>query len=131
MEQVWLSLIKAAALRVVGLKRYWKVICKFVSKVSLLEETREARRIENMTKYLEAVAKNLSSMKRNGVSDEAIRALAVELNVPLIQANLEAMVIARQFATAPPDSENAASAQDRASRAGDPAAGDATPPKTS
>lgn len=97
MEQHWLGFLKGTISQIIGLKKYWKVLCGFVSRVSLLNETREARQIENMTKYLQAVAKQLVVMKRSGCSEEVIRDLAIKLNVPVIQANLEAMIVARQF----------------------------------
>ncbi len=100
MSQGWIELIKSGVLAVAGLKKYWKVICGFVAKVSMLDHAREFRQIENMTKYLEAVSKQLAAMKRAGVPQATIQGLAVSLNVPLIQANLEAMVIARQFTKA-------------------------------
>ena len=98
MEQQWLTFLKAAMSRIIGLKRYWKAICEFVSRIAMLNETREARRIENMAKYLDVVSKSLSIMKRNGCPEEVLRKLAVDLNVPLIEANLEAMIVTRQFA---------------------------------
>lgn len=98
MEQHWLTFLKAAMSRIIGLKRYWKAIVEFVSRIAMLNETREARRIENMAKYLDVVSKSLSIMKRNGCPEEVLRRLAVDLNVPLIEANLESMIVARQFA---------------------------------
>lgn len=93
----WLETIKDAISSITGLKKYWKVLCEFISQVSLLKEAREARQIENMAKYLEVVNKQLVSMKEMGCSDEDIKKLATELNIPLIQANLEAMLIARKL----------------------------------
>lgn len=97
MEQHWLTFLKAATSRIIGLKRYWKTICGFVSRIAMLNETREARQIENMARYLDVVSKSLSIMKRNGCPEEVLRKLAVDLNVPLVEANLEAMIVARQF----------------------------------
>lgn len=114
MEQHWLSFLKAATSRIIGMKRYWKAICGFVSRVAMLNETREARQIENMTKHLESVSKSLSIMKRNGCPEDVLRKLAVDLNVPLVQANLEAMIVARQFAVVKDAPRTAGSANDSA-----------------
>ena len=105
MDQPWLRFVKDAILRVAGLKRYWKLIVGFVGRVALLNETREAKQVENMTRYLESVSKYLAVMRKNGCSDDEIRRYAVELNVPLIQANLEAMIVERRFSIAGPDGE--------------------------
>lgn len=101
MESHWLKLIKTAIIGIFSLRRYWKVLCGFISRVSLLNESRESKQLDNMAKYLDAVAKNLAVMKKNGCPEEEIRILARELNVPLIQANLEAMIIAREYGVSP------------------------------
>ncbi|CAE6754804.1 hypothetical protein R69927_07811 [Paraburkholderia domus] len=131
MEHNWPALIKAAALRIAGLKRYWKLISGFVYRVSLLAETREAKKIENMIKYLDGVSKTLTVLKKNGVPDEKIQELAIELNVPLIQANLEGMIIARKFVLAPtsPEASQNASSRDPSSDSSKPSSGDPPPPQ--
>lgn len=95
MDPTWLAALKAAVTQIKSIKRYWLIAVNFVKRVWSLDELREAKQIENMTKYLEAVAKTLAVMKKSGVPEDEIRQLALELNVPLIQANLEAMIIAR------------------------------------
>ena len=112
MEQPWLTFLKAATSRIIGLKRYWRTICGFVSRIAMLNETREARRIENMAKYLDVVSKSLSIMKRNGCPDEVLRKLAVDRNVPLIEANLESMIVARQFAVVQDASQTTGTVKD-------------------
>ena len=97
MEPLWLKAIKDAIASIANLKKYWKVLCKFVLEVSLLKEAKEARQIENMEKYLAVVGKQLALMKEMGCPEEDIQKLAKELNIPLIQANLEAMLIARKL----------------------------------
>ena len=99
MDPYWMPLIKAAISKIINLRRYWKLVTGFVVRVSTLPEAKEAKQIDNMAKYIDTVAKHLGTLKRSGVPDEQIRRLAVELNVPLIQANLEAMIIARTFSS--------------------------------
>jgi len=131
MQPYWISLIKAAVVRAVNIKRYWKLVTGFIAKVSTLPEAKEAKQIENMAKYLEAVAKQLTALKRAGVSEEKVRALAVELNVPLIQANLEAMLIARQFSSDPQQRASSDDAQGTDSQPKvDTSASDSIPPSS-
>lgn len=101
MEPYWVALIKAAVTKTESIKRYWKLVTGFVARVWTLSEAKEAKQIENMARYLETVAKQLTALKHAGVPGEELRKLAVSLNVPLIQANLEAMIIARQFSSVP------------------------------
>lgn len=97
MKGSWLDQVKLVASSISELKRYWKVLIGFLSRVSNLEVEREARQIENMKRYLEIVTEQLIVMKNAGCSETEIKKLAKELNVPLIQANLEAMIIARKM----------------------------------
>ena len=79
------------------LKRYWKVIMGFISRVSLIEQHREEKQINNMKLYLSAVSDQIDIMKKMGRSEKEIQDQLSQLNVPLIQANLEAMIISRNL----------------------------------
>ena len=97
MKRNWLDKIKQLAVSIADLKRYWKVIVGFLLRVSQIDQEREAKQIENMNAYLTVVAEQLEKMKSSGVSDDEVRKLAIELKVPLIQSNLEAMIINRNM----------------------------------
>lgn len=99
MQPYWIALIKATIIKIGTIKRYWKLATGYVERVWMLPEAKEAKQIENMARFLEAVAKQLTELKHAGVPDEELRRLAVQLNVPLIQANLEAMILVRQFSS--------------------------------
>lgn len=96
MEGHWSNLLKADILRIFSLKRYWKLICGFLEKVSLINEKREAYQIENSEKFLNSLAKIIVTMRENGCPEEEIQKIVMRQHA-LIQANLEAMIIARQF----------------------------------
>lgn len=112
MQPGWIALIKETLAQIADFRRYWKLVTGFISKVSTIPEAKEAKRIENTEKYLIALAKQLSAMKKMGTPDEELRQLAESLGVPLLQANLEAMVIARQL-SAPRPSQNPEQPEDR------------------
>lgn len=73
----------------------WQPVSSLISRVALLDEHREAKQIENIEKHLAAVAGTLKVLKASGASAEELRGLALSLQVPILQANLEAMLVAR------------------------------------
>lgn len=79
------------------LKRYRKVILGFIFRVSLIEQNREEKQLKNMKLYLSVVSDQIDDMKKIGFSDKEIREQLSRLNVPLIQANMEAMIISRKL----------------------------------
>ena len=92
-----LAFLEAFTQSISSLKRYWKVILGFVSRVSLIEQHREEKQIKNMKLYLSVVSEQIDIMKKMGFSDKEIQDQLSRLNAPLIQANLEAMIISRKL----------------------------------
>lgn len=92
-----LGFLESFIQKISSLKRYRKVILGFLSRVSLIEQHREEKQISNMKLYLSAVSDQIDIMKKMGFSEKEIQEQLSQLNVPLIQANLEAMIISRKI----------------------------------
>jgi hypothetical protein len=97
MLPTWLAPLKSAIQYLRGASRYWLIVTKFVKRVSTIPGLVEKQQIENMDAYLRSLSKHMSELKRRGATDEELRFLAIQLSVPLIQANLEAMIVARRL----------------------------------
>lgn len=60
-------------------------------------ETTEEKQIANMAKYLKASNEVLEELRKNGLSKKELQELARELNLPVIQAMMDRMVLNRKI----------------------------------
>ena len=64
---------------------------KFLERVSLLDQKKQAQEIENLNNYVKAVAGLLAQLKKAGATDQELLPLAEELLVPAAQTIVDGM----------------------------------------
>lgn len=80
-----------------NLSGYARAIKTYVVKAFSLDQERAFRDLENTAKYLELVGQLEKSLREAGCSEDQIVLVITELKIPAVQAELEALQIARKI----------------------------------
>ncbi|MDF7827026.1 hypothetical protein P4B35_23580 [Pontiellaceae bacterium B12227] len=75
----------------------FNLLLGFLTHVAMIPQLREKKQIENMASYLDAVSQVLDELEKRGATKTEIKKMAQELNVPIIESNLKAMLLLREL----------------------------------
>lgn len=95
MAAEWLLTWKLFLASLLKLTRCGVPLIRFFKNISLIEESREQREIENAELFLKTIAATAAALKKHGMPDAAIRILLETSMVPLVQAQADAMILKR------------------------------------
>lgn len=81
--------------KMIPLKRIVRALLLVATRLMWWQEKAEEKQIRNTALYLEAADEVLRTLRDNGMPEDELRKLACDLNIPVIQAMMDAMLINR------------------------------------